>query len=157
MADATMIARAKGVYETLCNALDARGWSYAREEADMVVHFGVNGDDVPMKFILVVDVENQLIRLLSPLPFKMSEDKRMEGAIATCAASHGMIDGSFDYDLRDGQIVFRMTASFRESTVGEGLFQYMLSCACAMVDQYNEQLLALDKGLISLADFIAQG
>lgn len=155
MSDEMKIYRAKQVYETLCQALDARGWNYAREEEDWVVHFGVNGDDVPMKFILVIDVGAQLIRLLSPLPFKMSESKRMEGAIAACAASHGMVDGSFDYDVRDGQIVFRMNASFHDSQIGEGLFQYMISCSCAMVDQYNEQFLALDKGMTSIGDFVA--
>ena len=109
-----------------------------------------------MKFILVVDAERQLIRLMSPMPYKMSETKRIEGAIATCAASFGMADGSFDYDLSDGAIVFRMTASFRDSLIGEGLFQYMISVSCAMVDKYNDQFLAIDKGVMSIADFIAK-
>ena len=78
----------------------------------------------------------------------------MEGAIATCAASYGLADGSFDYDLSDGQITFRMTASFRESEIGEELLQYMVSCACVTVDEYNDKFLAIDKGLISIDDFI---
>ena len=32
----------------------------------------------------------------------------------------------------------------------------MISCACAMVDKYNDQFLALDKGIMSIADFIAK-
>ena len=107
-----------------------------------------------MQFVLVIDVERQLIRLMSPLPFKMSESKRMEGAIATCVATFGMADGSFDYDLEDGSIIFRMTASFRESVIGEGLFQYMISCSCATVDKYNDKFLAIDKGVLSITDFI---
>ena len=54
----------------------------------------------------------------------------------------------------EGAIVFRMTASFREGTIGEGLFQYLISCACAMVDKFNDQFLALNKGLMSITDFI---
>ena len=127
-----------------------------KDEEKLLVHFGVSGDDIPMQFILVVDAERQLVRLMSPMPYKMSEGKRMEGAIATCAASYGMADGSFDYDLSDGEIVFRMTASFRESLIGEGLLQYMISCSCAMVDKYNDQFLAIDKGLMSITDFIAK-
>ena len=135
-----------------------RRWNLqSKDEEKLLVHFGVSGDDIPMQFILIVDAERQLIRLMSPMPFKMSESKRMEGAIATCAASFGMADGSFDYDLSDGTIVFRMTASFRESLIGEGLFQYMISCSCAMVDKYNDQFLALDKGIMSITDFIAKG
>ena len=109
-----------------------------------------------MQFILIVDAERQLIRLLSPMPFKMSEAKRLEGAIAACVASYGMLDGSFDYDLSNGRISFRMTASFRSSQIGEELLQYMISCSCAMVDQYNDKFLAIDKGLLSISDFIAK-
>ena len=150
------MANAQQVYETLCKALDRRGWKYSKDEAEFLVHFGVNGDDIPMKFIIYVDAERQLVRLMSPLLFKINADKRMEGAIAACAVSYGMADGSFDYDLSDGEIVFRMTASYRESQLGEGLFQYLISCACAMVDKYNDQFLALDKGIMSIADFLAK-
>ena len=156
MSDEKKMELAKQVYKTLCDAIENREWKFGKDEEKLLVHFGVNGDDIPMQFILVVDAERQLIRLMSPLPFKMSEAKRMEGAIATCAATYGMADGSFDYDLSDGEIVFRMTASFRESLIGEGLFQYMISCACAMVDKYNDMFLAIDKGLLSITDFIAK-
>lgn len=155
MTDEKKVAVAKMVYNTLCNAIENRGWKFGKDEEELLVHFGVTGKDIPMHFILIVDVDRQLVRLMSPLPFKMSESKRMEGAIATCVATYGMADGSFDYDLSDGEIVFRMTASFRESLIGEGLFQYMISCSCATVDKYNDQFLALDKGVISITDFIA--
>ena len=157
MVDEKKMELAKQVYQTLCEAIERREWNFGKDEEKLLVHFGVSGGDNPMQFILIVDAERQLIRLMSPMPFKMSESKRMEGAIATCAASFGMADGSFDYDLSDGTIVFRMTASFRESLIGEGLFQYMISCSCAMVDKYNDQFLALDKGIMSITDFIAKG
>ncbi len=155
MADENKIALAKQVYQTLCNAIERREWTYEKEEAELDVIFGVNGDDIPMKFLLAVDADRQLIRLLSPIPFKISEAKRMDGAIAVCAASFGLADGSFDYDLADGSIVFRMTASFRESIIGEGLLQYMISVSCSTVDKYNDKFLALDKGILSIADFIS--
>ena len=155
MADENKIASAKKVYDTLCTAIENRGWHFGKDEEKLVVHFDVSGEDIPMRFIIVVDAQRQLVRLMSPMAFKMSENKRMDGAIATCVASYGLADGSFDFDLEDGTIVFRMTASFLESTIGEGLFQYMISCACAVVDRYNDKFLAIDKGLMSISDFIA--
>ena len=157
MVDEKKMELAKQVYQTLCEAIERREWNFGKDEEKLLVHFGVSGDDIPMQFILIVDAERQLIRLMSPMPFKMSEGKRMEGAIAVCAASYGMADGSFAYDLSDGTIVFRMTESFRGNDIGEGLFQYMISCSCAMVDKYNDQFLALDKGIMSITDFIAKG
>ncbi len=152
MADKKMLAQQ--VYQTVCAALDARTWEYGKDEEKLLVHFGVNGEDLPMNLIIMADVERQLIRVMSPLPFKMDENKRVEGAVATCAASYGMVDGNFDYDISDGSIVFRMTACYRESTIGEELIQYMISCTCAMVDKYNDMFLALSKGIMTVADFI---
>ena len=151
MIDEKKMELAKQVYQTLCRAIEKREWKYDKNEEELIVNFGVNGDDVPMQFIILVDAERQL---MSPLPFKMSESNRMEGAIAVCAASFALADGSFDYDLSDGTVLFRMTASFRESLIGEGLFQYLISCSCATIDKYNDQFLALDKGIVSITDFI---
>lgn len=156
MADEKMLAAAGQVYATLCQALDERDWRYDRVEKDLVVRFGVNGEDIPIQFVILVDAERQMVRCMSMLPFKMSESKRIEGAIAACAASYGMADGSFDYDVTDGTLFFRMTASFRESRVGTALFSYLIDCSCAMVDRYNDKFLALDKGMLSINDFITQ-
>ena len=153
MADELKKKYAEQAFSTLCAALNARNWNYEVEEDNLLVHFGVSGDDIPMKFIIFVDVDRQMIRLLSPLSFKMSEEKRVEGAIATCAASYGMADGSFDYDISDGSISFRMTESFRNCSLGEGVIQYLISCACAMVDQYNDRFYDLARGKMTIKEF----
>lgn len=150
----TMLAQ--NVYQTVCTALDERNWKYQTDDAKLLVHFGVNGEDIPMQFIIMVDAERQLIRVLSPLSFKMSDEKRVEAALAVCAASYNMADGGFDYDISDGSILFRMAASFRESVIGTGMIHYMISCTCAMVDKYNDKFFALSKGLLSLQDFLTQ-
>lgn len=154
MADEKQVALAKEVYNTLCKSIDNNNWKYERDDENLTVTFAVSGDDIPMRFVLLVDTDRQLVRLLSPLPFKMSEGKRMEGAIATCIVSNRMVDGSFDYDIGSGAIVFRMTACFRGSVVGANLFNYLIACSCAMVDEYNDKFLALEKGLIEVTDFI---
>ena len=107
-----------------------------------------------MEFIVHCDADRQLIRLMSFLPFKISDAKRVEGAIATCHANYLLADGSFDYNLGDGTIIFRMTSSFRESLVGDELFKYMIHVACITVDKYNDQFLMISKGNLSITDFI---
>ncbi len=157
MADEMMLAKAEKVYGDLCSAIDNREWRYDRDDERLVVAFDVGGDDIPMRFVLAVDADRQLVRLMSPMPYKISEEKRIEAAIATCAASYGLGDGSFDFDLTTGEIIFRQTASFRgDSVIGEGLFQYLISWGCAVVDAYNDKFLALDKGHISYTDFIKE-
>ena len=94
-----------------------------------------------------------MIRFTSPLMFNMPEDKRVDGAIAACAASYGLADGSFDYDFSDGSIAFRMTATFRESDISEKMLQYMISCACHVVDRYNDKFLMLSLGKADIDAF----
>lgn len=154
MANDNKLENAMLAYRTICSALDARDWKYEKDTDKLLVHFGVNSEDLPMDFIIYADADRQLIRLLSFLPFKMSEEKRMVGAIATGAVNWKLADGSFDYDLSDGKIVFRMTASFWESTIGVGLISYLIDCACAMVDKYNDKFLAINKGVLSIQDFL---
>lgn len=154
MADEMKVALAKKVYGTLCNAIDAREWKYHKDEENLIVLFGVNGNDLPIQFLLAVDIERQLIRLLSPLPFKMNSDKLVEASIVCCVSSYKMVDGSFDLDLSDGTVSFRMTASFRDSVIGEALMEYMIDCSCAMVEKYNDQFEAINKGTLSIEEFI---
>ena len=155
MVDEKKIKLAQQVYQILCEAIQKREWSFEKDEEKLLVHFCINGSDIPMEIIFVVDAARQLIRLTSPLPFKMSEAKRVDAAIATCAATYIIADGSFDYDIYDGTIVFRMTTSFSESLIGEELIQYMISCTCTIMDKYNDQFLGLDKGVLSTTDFIS--
>lgn len=108
-----------------------------------------------MEFVLAIDSDRQLLRLFSKLPFAVPEDKRMDLAIATCVATNRLADGSFDYNISTGAIVFRMTASFRESKIGDGLFHYMIDCSCATVDAFNDKFLAICKGVLTVGDFIA--
>ena len=113
---------------------------------------GVTGEDLPMDFIVRFDPEYQIIRLQSLLPFKMSEDKRVEGAIATNTINFMLADGSFDYDFGDGAIAFRLTSSFRNSLIDDDLLAYMIDVSCHTIDEYNDQLLMLSKGKLKLSD-----
>ena len=146
--------RAKKAYATLCEALDARNWKYEKVDDDLLVHFSVNGDDLPIQYIIFVDVDRQLIRLLSHMSFDMSEDKRIDGAIATCHATYGLRDGSFDYDLSDGKIVYRMTSAFLDNEVPVSVIQYMIDFTGAVVDKYNDKFFALNKGFLTIEKFL---
>lgn len=156
MEDKKQTLYAQEAYETLCTTLDNIGWHYERMDDDLKIMFGVGGDDLPMAFLILVDADRQLIRLLSLLPFQMSDEKRIDGAIATSAINYAIADGSFDFDIETGRILFRMTSSFRESLIGEELFKYMVSVACLTVDRYNDKLCAINDGELSIEDFIKE-
>ncbi len=154
MTEEQKIALAQKIYGLLCKTIDSHNWTYDKDEEKLTVFFKLNGEDIPVRFAITVDSGRQLIRLLSYLPFEMSEDHRFDGAIAACVASYGLVDGSFDYDIEDGSVAYRMTASYRASEIGTELIDYMIHCAAVTVDQYNDKFLAIDKGYLTLEDFI---
>ena len=149
------LARAQKVYQTLCAALDARNWKYKRDEENLRITCSARGDDLPMEINIAVDSNKQLIILLSHLPFIIPEDKRLDVAIATSVVNNKLVDGSFDYDITDGHMFFRMTSSFIESEIGNELFDYMLMCSCYTIDEYNDKFLMLGKGKMSIQDFLS--
>ena len=149
------LERAQKVYGTLCSTLDSHEWHYKKDEEKLSIDCGAQGEDLPMEITIKVDAERQLIMLLSHLPFVISEDKRLDVAIAVSAVNDRLVDGSFDYNIADGHMFFRMTSSFIESEIGNELFTYMLMVSCHTIDEYNDKFLMLGKGMMSIEDVIS--
>lgn len=147
--------KAMEVYNTLCNMLDHKGWKYDKVEEKLMIKSGVKGDDLPIEFIMRVNPRNEVVSFISFLPFDIAEDKRVDLAIAICAANYGMVDGSFDFDITDGSILFRLTSSYKDSVLGEDLFEYMLMVAASTVDEYNDKFFMIAKGMLPLEKFLA--
>lgn len=139
----------ENVYATICKMFDNLGYRYKRHDDDLVISCTVQGEDIPMDILFVIRSERQIVQLLSPMPFAVPEDKRMEMAIAVTVASNKLVDGSFDFDLADGKIVFRQTSSYMESILGEELFTYMLMVSARTIDEFNDKFLMLAKGMMT--------
>lgn len=154
MADEITMQQAKATYDLLINSLDNMGLKYTRHDDDLVITLGMNGDDIPMELLLMVRAENKAISLISPMPFKMAEDKRVDGAIAVSVANYGIVNGCFDYDIADGEIRFRVVQSYIDSVLGAEVIRYMIAIAVGTVDKYNDRFLMLSKGMIDLQKFI---
>ena len=153
MAEVNM-TKAKETYAVLCKMLDSRDWHYEKLEEDLVIKSGVKGDDLPIEFIMRVNPKNEIVSFISWLPFKAEESKRIDVALATTIANYGIADGSFDFNLSDGTILFRLTSSYRGSVLSEDLFEYMIVVAASTVDEYNDKFFMISKGMLSIQQFI---
>lgn len=145
---------AKRTFDTLVNMFETRNLKYDKNEEELIVRSGIKGDDLPIDFIVVVKPKNEVVQFLSKLPFNMPEDKIIDGAIAASAANYGLVDGSFDYNVMDGSIIFRLTSSYRDSILSEDLFEYMIMVSAATIDEYNDKFFMLAKGMIDIQKFI---
>lgn len=157
MAKEKPLQQAQITFDTLCKALDENDWYYTKDEEKLSIECGAQGDDLPMEITVTVDAERMLVILLSHMPFKIPEEKRVELAVAVSIVNSKLIDGNFDYDVRTGHMVFRMTSCFLESLIGTEVFTYMLFCSCRIIDEYNDKFLMFVKGLITIDKFLASG
>ena len=154
MEDEKDLKRAQTVYKTLCQMLDDNQWKYKKNEEELSIHCGAQGDDLPMEITIEVDKKRQLVTLLSPMPFAVPEKRRSALAVAVSKANYGIVDGSFDYDFLSGRIVFRLTACYHESLIGKELFNYMLMCSCYTIDEYNDKFLMVAKSDMSTDEIL---
>lgn len=146
-------AAAQRTFGTLCSMLDNKNWSYKKNEEDLTITCTARGDDLPMELIIRVDEMRSLVSLLSYMPFRIKEEKRIDAAIALTIVNYKLVDGSFDFDLHDGTVIFRLTNSFRGSDLGEDVFEYMVLVSCQTIDDYNDKLLMLSLGNLDIDAF----
>ncbi len=148
--------QAKAIFSTICKLLDRNDWTYVKNEEKLIIECKYQGEDIPVDISLMVDEERSLVVLLSRMPLFVKEDKRVDMAIAVSAINNILVDGNFDYDITTGNTFFRMSHSFIDSVIGEEAFAYMLVGACRIVDDYNDKLLMLTKGMISTQQFLSE-
>lgn len=51
-------------------------------------------------------------------------------------------------------LLFRLTSSYKESTLGEALFEYMIMVSAATIDNYNDKFFMISKGMMTVQQFI---
>lgn len=156
MARELNMERANRIFNALVQSLDKNGWNYDKHEENLLIKSAIKGEDLPIEFIVVVRPKQEVVQFLSRLPFVVPEDKRVDCALAICIANNGLVDGSFDYNLTDGEITFRLTSSYRDSILGAELFEYMIMCSASTIDNYNDKFFMLGKGMITIEQFIEQ-
>jgi len=150
------LKRAKEVYADLCAMLDADDWNYQKEEDKLKISFGAQGEDIPMKFIMFIDPNPGLIRLLSWLPFEINSDHLIDAAVATCAINYMLKNGTFDFNIDNGMIGFRLTQAYFDSSIGEDVLKYMVYVSAHTVDEFNDKYMNLSKGTLSLKAFLEE-
>lgn len=142
------------VYQQFQDHLTAHDFEFETHDDDLVITMTVHGDSMPKFTLIRVLDDRDLVQIISPNPTKVSEDRRVDGAIAVAVANYGMINGSFDYDMDDGEIRFRITQSYRDAELSDEVVGYMLRVTFSTTDKYNSSFYLLAKGMISLEQFI---
>ena len=141
-------------YQTLISMMDNQELKYTSFDDKLRVELGFNTDDLDVNLVCMIDEDRELVRIFSSLPFKFPEDKRVEGAVAATVANHGMVNGSFDFDMSDGEMLFKCVNSYKGGGFTEEIAHYMINVTVSTVDNYNDRFFGVAKGMMSIQDFI---
>lgn len=145
---------AQRIYENMCAAFDGAGLKYTRHDEDLVLTYGVSGDDIPMEFIALVNEKARVVRIYSKLPVKVEEDKIVDAAIAVACANDAILNGAFNLDIAKGIISFNVLTAYHNTVLDPEIYIYLAYVASSTVDMFNDRFLMLAKGIIDLEKFI---
>ncbi len=154
------IQEAQKILDGFCRTMDNREWRYDRDDEEMSVETSVRGDDLPIKLRVVSDPGLSLLKLYSRLDFDIPSEKIVEAAIAVCLINDRLACGNFDLDVNSGTIFYRMSLPFSESLVSEEVYKFMIDFSVYIVDEFNDKLLMLSKGMLDaqgILDFMNAG
>ena len=144
---------AQALYNTLCQTLDNMKWGYSKEEDVFVVRTKAIGNDLTMDLFIKIDADRQVMYLKSPMPYNVPSDSRDMLAKAVIMANYTMLNGSFEYDLSDGYLAFKMVVPYMESMLSECVCHYMIMVSCQMTDNFNDKFKALIDGKMTMDEF----
>ena len=142
-------------YLNLCEMLEELDLSFERDEEQYSIFCVGRGDDLPIPLAIQVDAHRMLVSLISGMPFDVPEERRTDMAVAVSYANYRLVDGSFDFSYKTGKLLFRLTASYRESLIGKDLLRYMLFCSVQTVDDYNDKFQTVAENSLTRAEIAA--
>lgn len=151
--DERKLNQAKMVFNTLCTTLDKKGWKYDRDDEKLIVRTGAVGDDLSMKLYIKVDAERELMYLKSPMPFTIRPERVRDMETAYGIVNWAMLNGCFEMDRQDGYSGFKLVVVFMESLISESVCRYLINMSCNMIDKYNDKLLAVEEGRMTIDEF----
>lgn len=146
-------AAAAAIYTTLCATLDGDGFQYIKDPENYSVSLKLQGECLPIGLSITVEPGRYIVSFISGLPFRVAAERRRCAAVAVSIVNSLLTLGSFDYDFRDGSIMFRMTLNYSDSLISRDALSYTAFLACKTVDMFNGQLMMYTGGAISLDDF----
>lgn len=120
-------------------------WHYKFDEKEGVYHTnvqlesGLNHIDV---HIQVYD-DSFSVNAISPINVKKDPAKRKEMAEFICRANYGLCCGAFQYDIRNGEILYKVFVLCQNIIPSPEMVKYSLYIPALMFDKYADGILAI--------------
>lgn len=149
------LENARDAFEAICEAMDNYNLVYDKDEDEMTVDLTISGQDMPIEMHFRVHPDKEIVRMISPMPYIVPREKRLDMAVALTFVNIRLINGCYDLDMKTGHIGFRLVESYAGSRLGYEAIQYLISITNITEDNYNDKLIMLNKDIITLRKFVS--
>ena len=113
----------------------------------LVVHFGTAGDEGPNLSVLIqVDEDREYFLIVSVSTITCKRNQRRVMADLLCRINYKMALGSFDLDMRDGEIRYRVGQKFGSSPAPKDVIEHCLGLSLIIHERYAKTLTPLCLG-----------
>lgn len=150
------LKKAKKVYKTICNTFDALKWTYKKYDDILAVESGVKGKSTGVDFKITTEPNNQIIILYAKVPFVVSEEKRIDLAVAVTTANCNVLHGAFEYNFVNGEIFFKIATAYCDCSIGKQLIEYLVMYSVSIVERYANKFYQISLDKLSVAQFVKE-
>jgi len=136
-----------GPFQTICNHFEERLKVFTIDREEKTLRFQLFGEHANMNVLIRVSEDNHLVQFFITLPVRVSNEK-MRSLVAEylARAQYGLVVGSFETDMRDGEVRFHITHLMEDHTIGDKLIRRLFQTGMSTFDRYIPGLLQVIYG-----------
>lgn len=148
--------RAKAAYKSICDFMDDAKLKYQKDDAENVAFVTITGEDFPVTLMFSVSEEKQRVETYSRMPFEIKKEKAVDLAMAIAAINNRIAYGKFVLYLDKDQLTYENSEYITDLEGFSAAYgRTLVAPAYSIVEEYNDKLYAISKGLMTVKDFLA--
>lgn len=126
------------LFKTIKETLDEMEWSYDVDNSKYVIRTGMQGDDLSIPLLVIV--ENNTLVFLSPLNLEAKQENYKTVTWELNNINKGIKFGKFYLDGDNGRILYQFSFPYVEAAVSKKFFATFLKIVLETVDEHDGDL-----------------
>lgn len=144
------------IYDVMMQFFKEDDWKYRQLEDATILQLGFSGDNGSWMCYAQAQNEKERFIFYSLMESKVPENKRHAVAEFLTRANYGMIIGSFEMDLRDGEVRFKTSIDVEGGQLTTKMVKTLVYTNVLMMDRYLPGIMSVIYANVTPEAAIAQ-
>ena len=115
-----------------------REWSFKRIPDRTAVRSEIRGKNSMYTVHFRTDEEDEILQIYTMLPHRAPEEQRLKVAEYVTRANYGLRIGSFEFDIRDGKVRYKVSVDVEGGALTYTMIDNMVGAGLSTMDRYFE-------------------